>query len=220
MKIIDGKFPEFFADLEKNNNKEWFHANKKRYEQVVKHPFASLIQALIAPIQTIDPAISDTTKEIVMRINRDVRFSKDKTLYNTMMKANFTPEGRKSGNPGFYLGISANDVHMGGGLYQVSPADLKKIRGFMVSNIEMCKQVFESKRIKEVFGKVKGEKAKRIDKDLALHVEELPIIQNKQFFYMKKIAIADFLKADQVQLIIEHFETASEAHGFLMKALH
>ncbi|MEP4134467.1 MAG: DUF2461 family protein, partial [Cyclobacteriaceae bacterium] len=103
---------------------------------------------------------------------------------------------------------------------QVSPADLKKIRGFMVSNIEMCKQVFESKRIKEVFGKVKGEKAKRIDKDLALHVEELPIIQNKQFFYMKKIAIADFLKADQVQLIIEHFETASEAHGFLMKALH
>ncbi|MEP4134130.1 MAG: DUF2461 family protein, partial [Cyclobacteriaceae bacterium] len=86
MKIIDGKFPEFFADLEKNNNKEWFHANKKRYEQVVKHPFASLIQALIAPIQTIDPAISDTTKEIVMRINRDVRFSKDKTLYNTMMK--------------------------------------------------------------------------------------------------------------------------------------
>lgn len=219
MKIIDEKFSEFFADLEKNNNKEWFHANKKRYEQFVKEPFAALIQALIAPIQTIDSAIPDTTKEIVMRINRDIRFSKDKTPYNTMMKANFTPEGRKSGNPGFYLGISANDVHVGGGLYQASPANLKRIREFMVSNIERCKQVFESKKVKEAFGDVKGEKAKRIDRELALHVEELPIIQNKQFFYMKKVTIDDFLNADQVRMITDHFEAASEAHRFLIEAL-
>ncbi|MEO9476034.1 MAG: DUF2461 domain-containing protein [Cyclobacteriaceae bacterium] len=220
MKIIDKKFSEFFTELKNNNNKEWFHANKKRYEQSVKEPFHLLIETLIAPIQSIDPAIPDTVREILMRINRDIRFSKDKTPYNNMMKANFTPEGRKSGNPGFYLGISASDVHMGGGLYQASSADLKKIRRFMVSNIEMCKQVFESKKVKEAFGDVKGEKAKRIDKELSLHVAELPILQNKQFFYMKKVAIEDFLKVDQVQMITDHFITASEVHRFLMQALH
>ncbi|HNR54889.1 MAG TPA: DUF2461 family protein, partial [Flavobacteriales bacterium] len=74
-------FNDFFKDLAKNNNKEWFDANRKRYEASVKEPFTAFVAEAIKRIGKHDKAVRIEPKEAIFRINRDIRFSKDKTPY-------------------------------------------------------------------------------------------------------------------------------------------
>ncbi|MFY0598535.1 MAG: DUF2461 domain-containing protein [Cyclobacteriaceae bacterium] len=218
--MITQGYIEFFKELEINNNTEWFHANKKRYEQHVKIPFTNLVQDLIPRLQHIEPEMPDTTKEVMMRINKDIRFSKDKTPYNLAMKANFTPGGRKSPNPGFYLGISSDALHVGGGIYHTSPADLKKIRNYMINHTEEASDLMQSKTIIETFGGIKGEQSKRIDKEFQAHVEDMPFILNKQFFYMSQHPISMALDENLINVLVDYFKIASSVHKFLKSAVN
>ena len=93
--MIDQNYVNFFKELENNNNKEWFHQHKKVYETQVKQPFLALLELLIPELLRIDPRISTNTKEAIFRINRDVRFSRNKTPYNTLLKAGFSPLGKE-----------------------------------------------------------------------------------------------------------------------------
>ena len=75
------------------NNKEWFHKNKKSYEGA-KNAFLALLDSLIHELSLLDSNISPVAKDALFRINRDIRFSKDKTPYNTLLKAGFSPGGK------------------------------------------------------------------------------------------------------------------------------
>ena len=88
-------FIGFFSDLENNNNRDWFHENKKRYETSVKGPFESLVSALISELSKVYPEMTITPKDAIFRINRDIRFSKDKSPYKTHMAALISPGGKK-----------------------------------------------------------------------------------------------------------------------------
>jgi len=83
MSYFTQDFIDFFKELSQNNHKEWFHANKKRYEASVKNPFYALLGDIIKEFQKEDPLMNLEVKNAVARINRDIRFSKDKTPYNT-----------------------------------------------------------------------------------------------------------------------------------------
>jgi len=80
-------FIQFFNDLEKNNNQEWFHNHQKSYETNVKKPMQRLLTDLIAELQKYDIEIDVDPKKCIGRINRDIRFSKDKTPYNVRSMA-------------------------------------------------------------------------------------------------------------------------------------
>ena len=86
---------DFLKELSKNNNREWFHANKKRYEADLKKPFEAFIGQLIESFNRIDPSIEIQPKEAIFRIYRDTRFSKDKTPYKTHVGAIISKYGRK-----------------------------------------------------------------------------------------------------------------------------
>ena len=79
----------FFKGLEENNTREWFHGHKKEYENEVKKPFLNLLDRLIPELMALDSSISPNSKDALFRINRDIRFSKDKTPYHTILKASF-----------------------------------------------------------------------------------------------------------------------------------
>ena len=74
---------EFLLNLRENNKREWFHANKKVYEKHVKNPFKEFISELIFRIQEFDTDMGFEAKDAIFRINRDMRFSKDKSPYKT-----------------------------------------------------------------------------------------------------------------------------------------
>jgi len=153
-----------------------------------------------------------------MRINKDIRFSKDKSPYNLLMKANFTPGGRKSGNPGFFLGISATHAHVGRGLYSVTPKDLKQIRGFIAEHPDRLVGILDKPSFKERYGEVVGDRAKRIDKKWMEMAEQLPILHNKQYYYMQQLPIADYLEDDQVNKLKPSFLACQEVHWFFREA--
>ena len=213
------RIPGIFQGTWKNNYKEWFHANKDRYQQEVKTPFHRLVEKTLSILKEIDPEIPDDPKDIIMRINKDIRFSKDKAPYNTLLKANFTPGGRKSGNPGFYLGISAEAIHLGGGLYQVSTAALKNIRKFMVENSGRLIQLQSDISFQEKFGSIKGEKMKRIGIDFMAHSNEIPLLLQKQFFYMKQLEVDAYVDVDPLPVFKAYFQAVAPWHHFFKEAV-
>jgi len=109
---------QFFQDLANNNVREWFHANKKTYETAVKKPFYKFVEQLIEEIRLVNPDILITPKDAIFRINRDIRFSKDKSPYKLNMSAAISKYGKKGNTcPGLYNDTGAEYVYVTRGAY-------------------------------------------------------------------------------------------------------
>ena len=217
--MITKKYTSFFKQLAQHNNKDWFHENKKTYEQDVKKPFLNLLEILIPEIELLEPEISTNPKDALFRINRDVRFSKDKTPYNTLLKAGFSAGGRKSVLPGYYLGISAEKIHVGGGLFNVKTHELKKIRKLIAKETELFNTIVNNKDFVQKFGTLKGEKAKRLDASFQSVQAKMPYIANKQFYAMQEIPLEQYYCSDELpKMILMYFKEINPLNKFLKKA--
>ncbi len=97
MAFFDPDFIQFFKDLAPNNNKDWFDENRKRYETIVREPFKSFVDHMISELHKVNPKFTDlTNKDCIFRINRDIRFSKDKTPYKMNVSALVAVGGKKN----------------------------------------------------------------------------------------------------------------------------
>lgn len=218
--MIQETYSSFFKELQQNNTKEWFHSNKKPYEQEVKQPFITLLETIIPVLREWDDAILADPKKALFRINRDLRFSKDKTPYNLMMKAGLSPGGKKSVEPGYYLGIDAEHVHVGGGLFMIRPPELKKIRQYITTHVDEVIQITEAPEFIEHFGMLKGEKAKRLDKDFQEAVQKTALIQHKQFYAFAEFPLAAFYNSSSLtEEILMHFRAIRPLNDYLSKAM-
>lgn len=196
--MITKNYSSFFKELSKNNHKEWFHANKKRYEHDVKVPFLGLLERLLASLTQWDDGILPDPKKAVFRINRDIRFAKDKSPYNTIMKAGFSPGGKKTELPGYYVGIDADHVHVGGGLFMASPPVLKQVREHIAKDVDGLLNIVENPSFKNVFGQLRGERLKRLDKSLLDAAEKTDLIYHKQFYAFAEFPLADFYGSERL----------------------
>lgn len=216
MAHITQDFFEFFSDLETHNNREWFQENKKRYETAVKEPFTDLVETLLGDIEQLDPSIAMNARDAQFRINRDVRFSKDKTPYNTMMKAAFAKDGRKSGNAGYYLGLGVDGLHVGGGIYDLDKERLEKIRYHIAANSDEFLALTGGKKFRDGFGEVQGERNKRLPSDLQALSEKIPALANKQFYCMAHITDRGKLVGKSLHdVIVKHFRLITPFNAFL-----
>ena len=119
----------FFNELSNNNNKEWFHANKQRYENDVNQPFTQFVEDLLKKIKYFDKRIAIGAADAIFRINRDIRFSRDKTPYKLFRSALISSAGRKSkAEPGFYIELGYNYLKLTGGSFKLSPAAYKSLQ--------------------------------------------------------------------------------------------
>lgn len=136
--MIQGSTFSFLKDLAKNNHKEWFDANRKAYENARKD-FAGFIDKLIPAMAKFDPTIAHlTAKDCMFRINRDVRFSKDKSPYKTNFGASICRGGKKAMLAGYYVHLEPGKSFIGGGLYMPMAPELKKVR----QEIDYCYDEF------------------------------------------------------------------------------
>jgi uncharacterized protein (TIGR02453 family) len=94
MVYFEKDYFEFFKELAANNHKEWFDVNRSRYHSSVKEPFDKFIADLITEVHKIDKKIEIAPKDAIFRINRDIRFSKDKTPYKLNRSAIISPRQR------------------------------------------------------------------------------------------------------------------------------
>lgn len=218
--MISVAYSSFFKELEENNVKEWFHANKKRYENHVKTPFIELLDELIPTLTEWDNRIIPDPKKALFRIHKDVRFSKDKSPYHLIMKAGFSPNGKKSILPGYYLGIDTENIHVGGGLFMLQSPDLKKVREYISSHTDAFLKIISNTYFKSAFGQLSGEKAKRIDKTLLSVANTTNLIYNKQFYAMAEFPLETFYQSDKLaEEILCHFKHIKPLNTYLSKAL-
>jgi uncharacterized protein (TIGR02453 family) len=143
---------KFLKDLKKNNNKPWFDAHRAQYEATKKN-FENFIQALIQKHALKDASIKDQeARKCIFRINRDIRFSKDKSPYKSNFGASINMGGKKSIFAGYYFHFEPGESFVGGGLWQPMPPELKKVR----QEIDYChdefKKIIGSRKFKSVYG--------------------------------------------------------------------
>lgn len=120
----------FIADLKNNNNKPWFDAARPAYD-AARADFLHLVTVVLAGLERQDPAIAESNlqpKSCVFRINRDVRFSKDKSPYKTNFGAWFNAGGKQSPSAGYYLNIEPGGSFVAGGMYMPDAKVLATIR--------------------------------------------------------------------------------------------
>lgn len=220
MAYFDTTFIRFFKELERNNNKEWFDKNRNIYEDSVKQPFKKFVEDLLLKIRDVDPEINMQAKDTIFRINRDIRFSKDKTPYNTKMKAGFSKGGRKSPYAGFYFGIGAKSFGVGGGVFMLEKDEIQKIRNEISSNPDEFLGIVNNKRFVSLFGRLKGEAVKRIPLEFQDTFQKTPYIANKQFYFMAEYEEVDkALKDDFMDFILDHCRVGYTLNEFLKRAM-
>lgn len=223
MAYFTQEFIEFFKELAQNNHRDWFHANKKRYENHVKKPFYAFIQDVIDVMKKEDPEMNLEVKNAVFRINRDIRFSKDKTPYKNHVGAAVSRGGRKDMQyPGIYIHLEPGNVGLAGGCYKPDKENLSKMRQFIVQNGEEVKAALEDKKFKKVFGGLaEGEKNKILPKDFKEFGNEHPLIFNKQFYYWKEYKDENIiLRDDLLQFVMDHYDAGKSWNSIVKKALY
>jgi uncharacterized protein (TIGR02453 family) len=123
---------DFLAELDRNNDRAWFEANRSRYETLVREPALAFISAMAEPLAEFAPRFSAIPKRSggsLMRVHRDVRFSRDKRPYKTNIGIQFRHElGRDVHAPGYYVHIDPWEVFLGVGCWRPDPVALAAIR--------------------------------------------------------------------------------------------
>ena len=220
MAYFDKDFIDFFTELERNNNKNWFDENRKRYEKSIKKPFTDFVQKMIERMQEIDSSILVQPKDCMFRINRDIRFSKDKTPYKTNVSAIISKGGKKDKtSPGIYFELSPRDVRIYSGAHMLDKEQLHNLRQEIAYNMDEFKKLISDKKFVSTFGEIHGEKNKRLDKDLMESAEQQPLIFNKSFYYFKKFDPKTALKDDLDSILIDTYKIALPLNAFWQRAL-
>ncbi len=144
---------KFLKALKKNNNKPWFDLHRKEYE-AAKQDHLALVQAVIDLHGKKDPSINNLiAKECIFRINRDVRFSKDKSPYKVNFGASINKGGKKAWNlAGYYFHIEPGKSFAGGGLYMPEGPILKMVRQEIDYNLGTFQKVLANKKFKSLYG--------------------------------------------------------------------
>jgi len=210
----------FLRDLSENNNKEWFEANKKRYENSVKKPLEAFAGELIPRMQLIDPSITTTPKQAVFRIYRDTRFSKDKAPYKENAAMVIAPGGRhEPGKVGLYFNTDKEQMVIASGLYFVEPAQLAKVRQHIVDTGPELRRLLADKDFVQHFGELQGEKNKVLPAEFKAAAVVEPLVANKQFFYWASYPAKELLREDLPDFVMAHMLACQPLNLFLTTPL-
>lgn len=212
-------FIKFFKDLSKNNSTAWFNENRKTYENEVKKPFAAFVGELISRAQKLDPEIQISPSEAITRINKDIRFSKDKIPYNTHVSAIISKTGKKSKEyPGMYIQVGPEKVVIFGGCYMPEKENLYKIRTYIAKNGKDFEKALSNADFKKKYGTIQGEKNKVLPPEFKKLVDKQPLIANKNFYFMAEIPAKEITSAKFADIVMDYYKSGRPVNSMLIKA--
>ena len=221
MAFFQKDFLDFFIELAPNNNKDWFDLNRKRYENSVKEPFKKFVNHIISKLAEIDPAFKELeAKDCIFRINRDIRFSKDKQPYKMQVSAVVSPLGKKSkAINGVYFELGPEHLRVYGGVYEIDKDDLLAVREGIAENIAEFQKTYNNPLFVKTFGELKGEKNKIIPKELKLAAEKEPLIFNKQWYFYTQFEPERILIDNLDETIINCYKAGRPVEEFFNKLI-
>lgn len=210
----------FLKNLKENNNKDWFEANRKTYQEV-RNEVENLIKRILPELTATDPGLSTlAVKDCMFRINRDIRFSNDKTPYKINIGIVFTPGGKNSGNPSYYLHLQPeNESFVGGGIYMPTSEALLKIRQEVDYNSEDFKKILGHKDFKKYYPELYGEKLKTAPKGYPKDHPDIELLKYKHYIVLHYLKDEDVNKKSFEKNVLEAFKALKPFNDFLKAAL-
>lgn len=178
---------DFLRELRGNNDREWFEANRSRYEEA-RASFLETVGDLIDRFDQVDDLGGVTIKECVFRINRDLRFSNDKSPYKTAMSALLGRGGRKSTGRTYYFHIEPEGQSLlVGGLHDPSVAELGKLRQALAEDAKPFKKIIRAPEFVRYFGALEGESLKTAPQGYPKDHPDIELLRMKQFMAIHRL---------------------------------
>lgn len=211
---------DFFKELAANNHRDWFQENKKRYENTVKKPFQQFVQELIEMVSKHEGEMDIQPKDCIFRINRDIRFSKDKTPYKLNCSAIVSPGGKKDKSyPGLYVEAGPEHLRVYGGVYMPDKEQTYDIREKILHKTKDFQALYLQKDFKKYFGEIRGEKNKRTETAFMKHSETEPMIMNKQWYWFSEMKPETIASESLVSEIEKRYMAMKPLLDFYREAL-
>lgn len=213
---------QFLSDLIANNNTEWMHANKKRYENY-KKDYHAFIASLLDEMKKLDPTLEPLEiKNCTFRINRDIRFSKDKSPYKTNMGAWFTQNKFQKNSPGYYVHFEKENSFIAGGVWCPEPNQLKQIRKEIEFFYDDLEAVVSDATFKTAFGDLDRDEnnvLKKAPKDFDPNHPAIEFLKLKSYTVSQKIDDKLFTDKDFSKIVAEKLILMKPMNDFLRRAL-
>lgn len=213
---------QYFAELAMNNERDWFQAHKQRFETLVMEPMLALVSELAPGLAKLSPhfqAIPKRSGGSLLRIHRDVRFSKDKTPYNPYMRARFFhARGGKNG-PCYYLHVGPEKTGIALGIWHPDSKGLARIRQAIDGRRADWQKVGAARAFKKTFGGFGGESLKRPPKGFAADHPLIEDIKRKDFVGFVEWAPEASLAADFSKRVLQAWRAGTPLMRFVCEAL-
>lgn len=211
---------DFLTKVAQNNNREWFALHKDEYE-TARENVLELVKDLIPLLAKIDPLISADTdpKKAIMRIYRDVRFSKNKDPYKTNFGMWFSAKSKGGNEPGYYLHLQPGNSFVAGGYWMPEAAHLKLIRQEIDYNIGDFLEIIEDKTFAADFKLSIGNALKNAPKGYDPADPNIQYLKLKSFEVLKKLTDKEVCSAGLAARLAGYYKTIHPLVTFLRNAI-
>lgn len=185
----------FLEELAQNNNRDWFNEHRKRYEKA-KKDIENLTSQLIKEVSQFQELGNTKPKDCIFRINRDIRFSKNKAPYKQWLSMAIGPGGRHSGRIDYYLQLQpGNESFLGAGMWSPTPTQLSKYRQEVDYNASELKSIIHNDEFRAFFPEIYGGVMKTSPKGFDKNHPEIELLRRKELFFSHrftdKVVVSD-----------------------------
>jgi len=215
MNTIDRSTLKFLADLRRHNDRLWFAENRSRYE-AAREDLYLFVQAVIDEIVKFDPIFKGLeAKNCIYRINRDIRFTNDKTIYKTNFGAFMVRGGNGDRFPGYYLHIEPGQSFISGGSY-IPPAPwLKAIRERIAIEGDNLVKILNNREFRKYFNGLEGEKLKLPPRGFSKDHPHIELIKMKSFLTEKPLTDSEVVDPGFFEVVTGAFRAMKPLNDFL-----
>jgi len=211
----------YLKKLSKNNNRDWFNANKQQYEDAVRSPALAFIESMAPALDKISPYFEANAKKVggsLMRVYRDTRFSADKTPYKTNIGIHFRHvRGRDVHAPGFYVHVEPKDVFIGAGIWHPESSTLKAVRQLMDEYPKEWQSIVKKVTSRSDWS-LTGDALKRPPKGYDKEHPLLEDLKRKDYIVVANLPVASVTENDFHKNVAKRFKQAAPFVKFLCEA--
>jgi uncharacterized protein (TIGR02453 family) len=210
----------FLRALKRHNDRDWFRANRERYERDVRSPMIRAVERLALDLPRFAPDLAASPRISLYRIHRDTRFSPDKSPFKTQIAAVF-PCRRlpKHEGAGLYYEIGPGGVWMGGGMYAPQTPQLQAVREHIARRFRQLQRLLGSAAFRRRVGRVEGQRLQRVPRGFAADHPAAELLKLRQFLMGRDYPAAFATSARFYPTLIAVFEAIAPVVRFLNEPL-
>jgi uncharacterized protein (TIGR02453 family) len=207
---FSGEALKFLRGLKRNNDRVWFAERKAVYEQQLKEPMLALIGEVNEALAEFAPMHVRPPQKIMMRIYRDIRFSKDKRPYKTHVSAWWVRDGlHKTSGAGFYLSVTPEEVVIAAGVYMPEREQLLAIRRYLAEHHAEFRAVMKARKLRSLMKENDGVSLTRAPKGFPEDHPAIDLLKNKQWGVSTRLPVERATKTTLVKDVVERFRASA-----------